>query len=243
MDDKYQIFISYPDKDADIVENLKGRLQEYGIKAWIYSDDKTLSIDLWNEIENKIKNCKVFIYIFSKHSKNALGQQREFDFVLKQIKGRNINIKIFPIILGDIRFSDLPRNIKHINGLYLNSYNIKTCAFKITNFFFPEIFNEFNKKEWKYPKPGQWLQVCKIDEMIEQYFDIGDLLYFRRISPLGLFECYSPKINDLYWIYPPNVCISSIVDEDGTFEREKVPEKFRITTMIMAEYQYYNKKA
>ncbi len=80
-----------------------------------------------------------------------------------------------------------------------------------------------------------------MDEIIEQYFDFGDLLYFRRISPLGLFECYSPKINDLFWIYPPNVCLSDIVDEDGTFERENVPQKFRISTMIMAEYHYYNK--
>ncbi len=146
MKDKYQIFISYPDKDVDIVENLKGRLKEYGVNAWIYSEDKTLSSDLWDEIENRIRSCRVYIHVFSKYSKNAIGQQKEFDFVLKQLNNRNLDVKIFPIILGDIHFSDLPKNIRHINGLYLSSNNVKTCAFRITNFFSPKYFLNLTKK-------------------------------------------------------------------------------------------------
>jgi hypothetical protein len=54
------IFISYPDKEENIVSNLRGRLQEYGIEAWIYSYNKTLAQDIWKEIEDKID-----MYIFS----------------------------------------------------------------------------------------------------------------------------------------------------------------------------------
>ena len=41
--------------------------------------------------------------------------------------------------------------------------------------------------------------------MIEEYFDIGDKLYFRAVSPIGLFKCYAPKLNKLFWIAPQNV--------------------------------------
>ena len=118
MESIHQIFISYPARDTDIVENFKGRLEEYGVKAWVYSEDKTLSVNVWKEIENKIKSSKVFIYIFSKHSEGAVGQEREFDFISKQIGDRGIKTKIFPMLLGDVQFSELPERIKFINGIY-----------------------------------------------------------------------------------------------------------------------------
>ena len=49
------------------------------------------------------------------------------------------------------------------------------------------------------------LAVRNIDQGIGEYLTQKDLLYFRRLSPLGLFECYSPKLKALFWILPENV--------------------------------------
>ena len=71
------------------------------------------------------------------------------------------------------------------------------------------------------------------------YCAIGDKLYFRRISPMGLFECYFPKINGLFWISPKNVKRTEIIDEDGLLERENVPLKYRFMTLVDCERKGY----
>ena len=43
----HSIFISYATPDQDLVENFADHLLQNGIKAWIYSIDKTLSSDIW----------------------------------------------------------------------------------------------------------------------------------------------------------------------------------------------------
>jgi hypothetical protein len=55
------------------------------------------------------------------------------------------------------------------------------------------------------PRPGTWLQVSRLDEVIQHDVALGDKLYFRAISPLGLFECYAPKLQTRFWIEPKNV--------------------------------------
>ena len=69
--------------------------------------------------------------------------------------------------------------------------------------------------------------MCNIDPWIEENFDLGDRVYFRRISPLGLFECYSPKLAGLFWFAPDNLRATDIVDEEGTLERQDVPWRYR----------------
>lgn len=242
MDNEHQIFISYPDNNKDIVENFRDNLKLYGVNAWVYSRDKTLQQNLWEEIEGKIILCKVFIYVVSNHSDGADGQKKELDYFLSKQTNQNISKKIFPVFVDEVALSELPECIRNINGLFLNAFNVKTCAFQTADLFFPEKFTEYNKLQWKYPKPGQLLQVCRTNKYIEDELDIGDILYFRRISPMGLFECYVPKIKGRFWICPSNVCISSEIDEDNSYEKNNVPEKFRIDAIIEAEKQYFKIK-
>lgn len=75
LDHKHDIFISYAKEDTDIVENLRGQFRIYGIKAWVYSKDSIITEEVWHEIESKIIESGLFLYIASKFSNNAAGQQ------------------------------------------------------------------------------------------------------------------------------------------------------------------------
>ena len=124
----HQVFISYPIQDQDIIDNLRERLVSYGIKAWVYSHDKTISKDIWEEINEKIMSCKMILFVVSKHTNRAKGQHKELEFAIEKISSSHPHISIVPVIIGDIRFSDVPESINHINGIHLDIYNIKTVT-------------------------------------------------------------------------------------------------------------------
>ena len=233
------IFISYPDEEKDIVGNLRGRLREYHVDAWAYSHDKTLGRETWKEIKNKISKSKVILFMVSDYTKKAKGQRRELTLILSKMFRSKFQPIIFPIVINNVPFSKLPKKIKYINGLQLSAFNVKSVALEIANTFFPELFQKSKSPKWEYPKPCEWLEVSCLDGYIEKYCDIGDKLYFRRISPMGLFECYFPKINGLFWISPKNVKRTEIIDEDGLLERENVPLKYRFMTLVDCERKGY----
>ena len=56
-------------------------------------------------------------------------------------------------------------------------------------------------------------------ENIEEFFELGDVLYFKSISPMGLFECYAPKIEGLFWIAPEYVKPAIVTDAIKETER------------------------
>jgi TIR domain len=232
---KHQVFVSYPAPNEDIVENLAGRLRELGVAAWVYSIDKTLAEDSWAEIEAKIDESEVFLFVASKFSKDAKGQHRELSLALSKIRTVKANVRAFPVVLDDVGFRNLPDELAAINGARLDAFNVKSTAFAIAKTFFPELLATHKIQEWRSPRPGQWLEVCQIDPWIEEYFDLGDRVYFRRLSPLGLFECYSPRLSGLFWFAPQNLMISDVVDEGASLEREKVPRRYRYDTSIECE--------
>ena len=234
---KHQVFISYPNPNEDIVKNLASRLQEFGVAAWVYSIDKTLAKDLWTEIEAKIQQSEVFIFVASKFSKDAQGQHRELSMALAKIRNAKSDFRAFPVVLDDVSFRSLPGELAAINGVQLlDAHNVKSEAFDIAKAFFPELVAAQKSQDWNYPRPGQWLEVCQIDRWVEEYFDRGDRVYFRRLSPLGLFECYSPKVGGLFWFASHNLRMSDVVDQGGSLEREKVPRRYRYDTSIECEW-------
>jgi hypothetical protein len=233
------IFISYPDEEENIVGNLRSRFREYGVDAWAYSYDKTLAQEAWKEIEEKINQSQVMIFIASEYTDTAEGQYKELDLVFNKIINTKQSISILPVVIRDFKFSDLPEKIRYINGERLNAYNVGTVALTISQTLFPQLFLESQSPKWEYPRPGEWLGICNLDSIIEEYCNIGDKLYFRRISPLGLFECYFPKINGLFWISPKNVKRTEIIDESGDIEREQVPVKYRFMTSWECERKGY----
>lgn len=220
-------FICHPSKDAAIVENLAGRLRDLGVEAWVYSLDRTLSKDVWNEIEQRVDECQLFIFVASNHSLDAQGQHRELQLALDRLKRTNVELKMIPILLDNLDFGRLPDELSRINGLTLDAYTVNSTAQEIATTFFPELVAAEKNRDWRCPRPGQWLEVCNLDQWTEQRFDVGDSIYFRRLSPLGLFECYAPKLKGLFWFAPHNLRASNAVDEDGVLEREEVPGSYR----------------
>ncbi len=232
----HSIFVSYPDPENDIVGSLRECLSDLGIRAWVYSHDKTIAKDAWDEINEKIMSCQMIVYVVSKLSITAKGQHRELNMAIELMAKTRPDLLTVPVLVGDnISFSDIPDAIRNINGLYLDSFSKKTTALEIAKLLSPNIAGE--NWEWQYPLPRQWLEVCNLDQWTEEFFDLGEHVYFRRLSPMGLFECYSPKLKGLFWFYSKNLRSAPFVDEDGAYEREKVPYEYRVGTMIMREFE------
>ena len=210
----------------DIVENLRGELKnKFCVNSWVYSKDRTIGQEIWNEIENKMRKAELVIFAVSENTANSSGQKTELKLATK-LPG-----KILPIFLTEKIPSNCPDILSKINGHFLNAYNVKTVAQKIVKHSFLSLVKIKSEKPWNYPRPGTWLEISNLDPVIEQYFDIGDKLYFRAISPIGLFECYAPKIQNLFWIAPESVCISLEFENNKKLE-ESILEKFTVMGMV-----------
>lgn len=222
---KNKIFISYANNDQDLLNNLAGRLKELNIDVWIYSRNKTYGKNAWNEIKDKILISNIFIYAFSSNSVKAKGQKRELNIALKNSKN------ILPLSVNDELFHLLPLSIRFINGDKLDCYNVKEISQKIVNrYFSPKKIKKTAK--WYFPIPGDWLRVVNLNRYTESDLEIGDFLLFRKISPMGLFECYAPKLNGFYWIFHEDV-VKHINVDDIKRLNSNVPNSF--STMKMLE--------
>jgi hypothetical protein len=220
---KYNIFISYPNSQVDIVQNFKQQIEGYGVTAWVYATDRTLAKDLWSEIEQKINESDLVLFVVSTETSTATGQQRELMLAAES--------KIMPIFTRGIEPKDVPEQLSKINGEFLEAHNVKEVALKIAKQQFPDLFDRQSTESWRYPLPGEWLEVINLNANIGQYFDLGDRLYFRAISPIGLFECYAPKIQDCFWIAPENVKPSYDKEKNKELERD-IPFIYTVMGMI-----------
>lgn len=229
---KYNVFISYASPDQAIVENLRGEFKTIGINAWVYSLDRTIATDSWKEIKEKITESDLVLFVVSENTLKAEGQKRELSMVLEKVTPVSSTGKIMPVFIDETKPSDFPIELSHKNGLFLDASSVKTVALKVAKSAFPSLFEQTTP--WKYPRPGEWLKVSNIDRLLEQYFDLGDKLYFRTISPMGLFECYAPKIKELFWISPENISISTDIEDDKLLE-DQIP--FIFTVMGIVEIQ------
>ena len=109
--------------------------------AWVYSIDRTLAKDLWMEIEAKIQESEVFIFVASKFSKDAQGQHRELSLALTKIRNVKNDFRAFPVILDDVSFRSLPDELGATNGVQLlDAHNVKSEAFYIAKTFFPTLW-------------------------------------------------------------------------------------------------------
>lgn len=230
----YQIFISYAGPDTDLVENFRDHLKQLGVTAWVYSVDKTLSEGTWAEIDKRIRSSSILIFAVSAHTKNAEGQKRELTILLGNIEKRASNSRFFPLALRDTPFPLFPEKLRHVNGERLDAHNVKTVAFNIARQFFPQLFENQRAEKWKTPVPGEWLEICGMHEIIEEYFELGDKLYFRAVSPMGLFECFAPKINSLFWVAPEYVKPALLTDEDKEV-RQAIPDIYTVKGQLEIE--------
>lgn len=227
---KHDVFISYAKENTDIVENLRGQFRIYGIKAWVYSKDSIITEEVWREIESKILESGLFLYVASQFSNSAAGQQRELNFALNK-RAKFKSRKIMPLTLQGVNFNELPEKLSKYTGRQLDINNIQSVAYNIATTIFPNIVKKSINEPWKYPVPGDWLIVSNIDEFIGNQVALGDKLYFRTLSPMGLFECYSPRLKGLFCIAPENVSISLDFENDKESELD-IPREYKVFTMF-----------
>jgi len=208
---RYNIFISYPHSLVDIVQTFKQQIENYGVTAWVYATDRTLAKDIWSEIEQRIGESDLVLFMVSSETTTATGQQRELMLAAES--------KIMPIFTGGAGPKDAPEQLSKINGEFLDAHCVKELAVKVAKHQFPDLFAGQSTQPWRYPLPGEWLEVINLTGNIGRYFDLEDKLYFHSISPIGLFECYAPKIHDLFWIAPENVKPSYDKEKNKELER------------------------
>ena len=224
---QHSIFISYPTPNQDLVENFADHLLQNGVRAWVYSIDKTLSCETWREIEARIDQADLFAFIASEYSRDARGQHRELEKAVERVcRCGGSELRWLPIVIGHLPFEELPRVLRQTNGVRLDVHNVASTAHEVARTFFPALFDHARDTAWHCPKPGQWLEVDRVGPRIERHLARKDLLYFRRLSPMGLFECYSPKLNGLFWIMPENVRACGIPPNECPI----VPREFHYAT-------------
>jgi len=228
---RYNIFVSYPDNQVTIVQNLKGHIENLGVTMWMYATDRTLQADVWSEIEQRISESDLVLFIVSSETTIATGQQRELILANRS--------KILPLFISGTDPKFAPEGLGNINGDFLDAHNVKELALKIVKHQFPDLFQTRMAQPWRYPLPGEWLEIINLNANLSEYFDIGDKLYFRAISPIGLFECYAPRINDFFWIAPENVMPSFDKDANKQLEQD-IPYIYTVMGMIQIDQLGWN---
>ena len=140
----FEMFISYPGSREDIAGNLKSRLADVGVTAWIYSEDRLAAEDTWVEIRERIGESRLFAFLISRKSKESSGQTEELRVALERISQENSKFDIFPILLDDdATFPSLPEPLQRKNGFRLHGGTVKTIAFQIARQFFPETVDKW----------------------------------------------------------------------------------------------------
>jgi hypothetical protein len=111
------------------------------------------------------------------------GQQQELRLFFDKIQTLRSAPKFIPAFIDGVIPENIPEELRNINGVSLNAFVVKTVAFRIARTTFPQLLDQLIENPWKYPKPGIWLEIFKLDEILGQEFDLGDKLYFRAVSP------------------------------------------------------------
>ena len=227
------IFISYAEPDKEVAENLHSRFNEYYVKTWAYCRDKIPGVVTWNGIEEGLKSAKLILWLCSHNSKKSQGQLKELD--IWNAANSKQKPTLIPVLLEKTVKEDLPKVIRCLNYEKLEMYNFGSFALRITKKFFSGKAEKFVSNSWFYPRPSDWLEIIDFYGDMERHFELGDQVYFRKISPVGLFECYSPKLKELYWLPSDTVKIVNLSDEERDSKESEIRQEFSILAMIDAE--------
>lgn len=221
-----KLFLSYAGPDQDIVENLRSHLGNLGVEAWVHSVDRLLAREMWDDIEAHLAEADCFVFAMSHASGDSAGQKREIDTAVAMMKSAGGEQRILPIVLRDTPYEALPAELRWVNGLQMDAGNVAITAQKIVERFYPRHLEDSSQSPWHFPRPGRWLRVTRLEDRIEEHLAVGDLLCFHAVSPLGLFECYSPKLGTLFWIIPDVVIDARLSPDEADELDRQTPYEF-----------------
>jgi hypothetical protein len=76
-------------------------------------------------------------------------------------------------------------------------------------------------------RPGTWLEVSQVDDVIKHAVAVGDPLYFILKTSKGLLGCYAPKLDKGFTIAPENVQVMPDQARMQALEQE-IPPDYRV---------------
>lgn len=197
----------------------------FGQEAWVYSEDKRLSKETWIDIEESILNSRQVVYLISDNTVINEGQIKELALSKKWSR------PIVPGWIGDTNRSAVPE-LQTTNGERLGQgYSVRRFAWILITQICPK-----QSAPWLFPKPGDFLKVIKLDNLEKHSVSLYDLMYFRQLSPMGLFECFHVEGNRLFWISPDNVEFAGY-----GFEGPEIPKKYRYGSLAEAQRQWWSR--
>jgi hypothetical protein len=108
------VFISYCVKDSDFILSLESALAKAGHIVW---DERKLAPggDWVAEIERAIEQCNVAVVVLSPNYVQSLSHNYEAGFLLN--KADQENLKIIPVVTGEIQDSDIPYRLQRFQSL------------------------------------------------------------------------------------------------------------------------------
>lgn len=224
------LFICYASPEEALAENLRERLHDLNVPAWVYSIDRTAGRDSWAEIEERIRSSRAVAILVCEDTIRSTGQRRELEIALAAIRDANHPITIVPLVIDDVDFALLPEPLNSTNGFRLERHHAPTIAQRLAEQLYPETLGS-QSHVWRFPRPGEWLEICALDEAIDTRFAVSDRVYFRRISPMGFFECYCPQVHGLFWFLPAN--LRTGLGRDPDLE-DCVPPRYRASRQFEA---------
>lgn len=122
------IFICYSRKDQDQAIQLKKALEDQGKDIWLDQEDLPASSIWRDEIRNAITESVAFIFLLSSNSINSEYCQKEFKHA------RQLNKKIFPVLLPSLTDKDVSDDISVFQWLYWNDFGADLSNLrKLTN--------------------------------------------------------------------------------------------------------------
>ena len=113
---KYDVFISYPHQDNQIVNRIRGYLIERKYRIW-YDENIKLG-EVWTEaIADAIVSSRIMIVIITPNSSQSKWVHRELSIgILRQLDEK---LTLIPIVIGDVDMTELPSDLVSIQFLRL----------------------------------------------------------------------------------------------------------------------------
>lgn len=94
------VFMSYSSKEYEIAEQIRSRIAAEGITTWMAPGSIEGGRSYAEQIPRAIRNCQVFVLVFSQNAMSSIWVSREVDRALNEGK------RILPFVIEDAPLSD-----------------------------------------------------------------------------------------------------------------------------------------
>lgn len=212
----HDIFISYSSLDSEFVENLVSKLRSKGVSLWFDKSEIKPGDYLRERINAAIDNVDYLLTVISENSISSEWVRREIDSAMVRELDEK-QIRLIPLLIGDVKPSNLPADIRGKNFLDFRNEDIGKRDFeRLLHLLKPELRlrKEF-LKELRKGMPNRDNPVTKLCETACAYGDqtiqkaaIGGLV---RIGTSEAVIAIAQRLLDYWGMSTLTYCINALV--------------------------------